>query len=138
MSSSELHVPKSVVDAMLQHCRAEAPNEACGVLIGHGDHVEDLQSMTNLEASPVAYRMDPYEQLQLQKRLRQSGQELVAIYHSHVATQAYPSVTDIQQAYDDRPIYIICSLRQPQEPDVRGFRIQDGKVSEANMVLLSD
>lgn len=120
--------------ALIEHAEREAPHEACGVLVGQAGRVVAVQPMRNAEASPVRYALDPQEQLKLLRRLEEEGQELVAIYHSHVASEAYPSATDVALAFWEESYYVIISLaRQP--PSVRAFRIVEGKVAEVEIQL---
>jgi [CysO sulfur-carrier protein]-S-L-cysteine hydrolase len=123
-----LHIPKTIFDEMLEHARATHPNECCGLLAGKNDRVDRHFRMTNTHASPVSYFMDPREQFAAFKTMRESGTDLVAIYHSHPHTQAYPSTTDVRLAYYPEVLYIIISLETPK-PVAKGFRIVDGKIT---------
>ena len=91
--------------------------------------------MTNVDRSPISYAMDPLEQLRLQKAMRAEGAELVAIYHSHTRSPAYPSPTDVQQATYPDTWYVLVSLAQ-EPPSVRAFRIRDGRVDEDDLQIV--
>jgi proteasome lid subunit RPN8/RPN11/molybdopterin converting factor small subunit len=125
-----LVIPRALQDEMFEHARADYPNECCGLLSGKGLEIDRLFRMTNTEASPFMYLMDPKEQLQVFEKIDELGSELVAIYHSHTHTQAYPSQTDIRQAYYPESIYLIVSLADQANPVARAFRIIDGQVAE--------
>src|SRR5205823_9126444 len=103
--SDRLAIPRAIADQVFAHARADYPNECCGLLAGRGDEVTRLHRMTNVEASPFMYLMDPKEQLQVFDAIDQAGDELLAIYHSHTHTEAYPSQTDVKQAYYPDSVY---------------------------------
>lgn len=119
---------------MIAHCQRDYPNEACGYLAGQNGMMSQAIAMKNAHASPSSYEMDPKEQLQLQRRLRQEKLEALAIYHSHVATEAYPSRRDIDQAtavqefFDGH--YVLVTLKDEGAPRARAFRIRNGAVEE--------
>lgn len=131
-----LRMPKSFTDAIVAQARAEHPNEACGLLAGSDGVATKLLSMTNAERSPVLYRVDPKEQLRAFNEIEDEGLELVGIYHSHTRSAAYPSATDVAQAYYPEAIYLIVSLADPQAPDLRGYRILEGRITEVPLEVI--
>jgi proteasome lid subunit RPN8/RPN11/molybdopterin converting factor small subunit len=133
--TDRLTIPRPIAEDMFEHANADFPNECCGLLAGHGSEVTRLHRMTNVEASPFMYLMDPKEQLQVFDAIDQAGDELLAIYHSHTHTQAYPSQTDIKQAYYPDSVYLIVSLAERANPVARAFRIVDGQVSELEVEI---
>jgi [CysO sulfur-carrier protein]-S-L-cysteine hydrolase len=136
-----MEIPRAMVDEMIAHARAGLPNEACGVLAGANGRPERLFPMRNAEASPVVYRFDGNEQLRVFGEIENNGWELLAIFHSHTHTEAYPSPTDRAQAHWRDPVtgreaaaypevrYLILSLAE-QEPVVRAFTFRDGEPVE--------
>jgi proteasome lid subunit RPN8/RPN11/molybdopterin converting factor small subunit len=124
-----LLMTRHVFDGMVEHARRDFPNECCGMLAGQNSDATELCPMTNVEASPVVYRLDPAEQLKFYQRLEQEGLEEVAAYHSHVNSAAYPSATDVRLAHGFMT-YVIVSLQDRANPSVRAFRIDDGAVRE--------
>jgi [CysO sulfur-carrier protein]-S-L-cysteine hydrolase len=122
---------------ILQHCLAERPNEACGLLGGRGDRVEKVYPARNKEQSPVRYEVDPADLIRIFRELDDSDLELVGIFHSHVFTEAYPSQTDIRLAYYPDAIYLLVSLANEREPVLRGYTILDSKITEVEVVLES-
>lgn len=124
-----LKIPKSIHDRILAHAKAEAPNECCGLLAGKDGAVETIYAMTNADHSPVRYMIDPKEQFAVFKEMRAKETELVAIYHSHPHTQAYPSATDVRLAYYPDAVYLIVSLENPARPVMKAYRIVDNKIS---------
>ncbi|MBI3811758.1 MAG: M67 family metallopeptidase [Nitrospirae bacterium] len=124
-----LKIPKTIYDQMLAHAKAEAPLECCGLLAGKDGAVEMIYPMTNADHSPVRYMIDPKEQFVVFKEMRAKENDLVAIYHSHPHTEAYPSTTDVRLAYYPDAVYIIVSLENPNRPVMKAYRIVDNKIS---------
>jgi [CysO sulfur-carrier protein]-S-L-cysteine hydrolase len=129
-------LPKGFADAIIEQAKREHPNEACGLLGGVDGEATELFQMTNAERSPVIYRMEPAEQLRVFNEIDRNGLDLVGIYHSHTRSPAYPSSTDVSLAYYAEAVYLIVSLQDMAEPDLRGFRINDGKVTEIGLELV--
>lgn len=130
-----LKIPRTFADAIIEQARSEHPNEACGLLAGGNGEATRLFTMSNAERSPVIYRMEPSEQLRVFNEIDRDGLDLVGIYHSHTRSPAYPSATDVSLAYYPEAVYLIVSLASMDAPDLRGFRITDGKVSELELEL---
>lgn len=102
-----LRIRADLVDAMVKHARADHPDEACGVLAGPegSDRAERHVAMINAERSPTFYRFDSGEQLRVWREMDDADEVPVVIYHSHTATEAYPSRTDISLAAEpDAPL----------------------------------
>jgi proteasome lid subunit RPN8/RPN11 len=127
-----LVIRAELVQAMVAHARADHPDEACGVLAGPegSDRPERHIAMVNAERSPTFYRFDTQEHLKVWRALEESGEVPVVIYHSHTATEAYPSRTDISYASEPQAHYVLVSTRDPGEVEFRSFRIVDGVVTE--------
>jgi len=125
-----------MVERVVAHAREEAPNECCGMIGGRDGAATTLYRAANAEESPLRYVVDPQDQLRIMEEIDERGEELAAIYHSHTGSPAYPSQTDINlaQAWPD-PLYVICSISDPDAPEVRAFEIRDGKVEEASLVV---
>ena len=125
---------------MVTHCLRHRPKEACGFLIGRDGVATKTHPMANVHASPSSYELNPAAQLVLQKQIRRMGLEEMAVYHSHVATQAYPSrrdrdqATAIQDFFDG--YYLLVSLEK-ERPIVRAFQIRDLHVIEEEIHELS-
>ena len=127
-----LVIRADLVEAMVAHARADHPDEACGVLPGPegSDRPERHVAMVNAERSPTFYRFDAQEQLKVWRGLEESGDAVVVIYHSHTATEAYPSRTDVGLAAEPDAHYVLISTRDPGRDEVRSYRIVDGVVTE--------
>jgi len=115
---------------MISHARGQLPDEACGILSGKEGVVSDVYPMTNADKSSQTYFMDPKEQLRVMKKIRERGQELIGIYHSHPETEAVPSKHDVALAYYPDASYIIVSFKDKEKPRMRSFRIVDKEVKE--------
>ena len=133
-------MPRSVAEAMVTHCEAGRPNEACGVLARDGDAIVDMYAMGNASASPLRYSLDPKEQLAVYRDLDEKGHELGGVFHSHTRTAAYTSPTDVRLASEDVP-YIIVSLAS-DPASIRAFRIvkanwtdDEGEITEIPVVV---
>lgn len=124
-----MKIPREMWEAMVRHAKEGAPLEACGLVGGRGDEALVFHPTPNEAASEVFYTVPAKEILRFQRRLDAEGLELVAIFHSHPATQAYPSPTDIRLAFYPDAVYLILSLAS-EPPVLRGFRIRDGAVTE--------
>jgi proteasome lid subunit RPN8/RPN11 len=127
-----LTISRDLVDRMVAHARADHPDEACGVIAGPegSDRPERFIPMLNAERSPTFYRFDSAEQLKVWREMDRADEAPVVIYHSHTATEAYPSRTDISYAGEPGAHYVLISTRDPQAEEVRSYRIVDGVVTE--------
>jgi proteasome lid subunit RPN8/RPN11 len=127
-----LVIRADLVEAMVAHARADHPDEACGVLAGPegSDRPERHVAMVNAERSPTFYRFDAQEQLKVWRAMEDADEVPVVIYHSHTATEAYPSRTDVGLAAEPDAHYVLVSTRDPDQNEVRSYRIADGVVSE--------
>jgi [CysO sulfur-carrier protein]-S-L-cysteine hydrolase len=124
-----------MVDEMVAHARAEAPNECCGMIGGRDGSATSIHRARNAEESPLRYVIHPTDQLRIMEEIEARGEELAAIYHSHTGSPAYPSQTDINLAENwPDPLYVICSLAD-REPELRAFAIRDGEVEEVTLEL---
>jgi [CysO sulfur-carrier protein]-S-L-cysteine hydrolase len=122
-----VRLTRSQLEQILAQAVAEAPHECCGLLLGRGDAVEEVFPGRNVDETPrTRYVMDPRDQLRAFRLMDERGWDLVGIYHSHPQTEAYPSETDKSRALYPDARYMIVSLREPAEPQVRAFRLLDG------------
>lgn len=124
-----LRLRRDLLDAMVAHCRAEHPVEACGVLAGRDGAAERHIPMRNAAASRTRYAMDPDEQLAVWRDMEERGEQPVVIYHSHTATEATPSAPDVRYAAEPNAHYVIVSTRS-DELEWRSYRIANGEATE--------
>jgi len=127
-----LSIGSELVDQIVAHARRDHPDEACGVVAGPvgSDRPIRLVPMANAERSPTFYRFDSLEQLAVWRQMDERDEEPIVIYHSHTATEAYPSRTDVAYAAEPTAHYVVISTRDPDHVELRSFRIADGEVTE--------
>ncbi|MDF3339695.1 M67 family metallopeptidase [Mycolicibacterium septicum] len=135
-----LVIRRDLVEAMVAHARADHPDEACGVIAGPegADRPERFIAMVNAERSPTFYRFDSMEQFKVWRSMDEADEVPVVIYHSHTATEAYPSRTDISLAQEPDAHYVLVSTRDPQEHELRSYRILDGVVTEEPVSIVDE
>ena len=124
-----MRIGQDLLDKIVEQARAEAPNECCGMIASKNGAAVEVHPARNAAASPLRYEMDGLEQYRIQAAIEDAGRELGAIYHSHTRSSPYPSQTDINLAFYPEALYLIVGVAGA-EPEVRGFRIVDGEVSE--------
>jgi proteasome lid subunit RPN8/RPN11 len=132
-----LRIPRDLVDAMVAHARRDHPDEACGILAGPegGGEPERIIPMLNAARSPTYYEFDPTEWNAVYREMTGRDEEPVVIYHSHTATEPYPSRTDIARAGEyatllPSPHYVLIGTRDPDVHELRAYRIEAGEVTE--------
>ena len=130
-----LILKENLFDQIVRQCEKELPNEACGILAGKETVVEKVYEMTNTENSTVSYIMEPKEQFRVMKEMRNSGEKMIAIYHSHPHSQAYPSAKDVSLASYPDSAYIIVGLAEKEKPEIRAFEIIEGEVKEVGITI---
>jgi proteasome lid subunit RPN8/RPN11 len=124
-----LSLPREMVDRVVAHARRDHPDEACGVIAGRDGVATRVVEMDNAERSPTFYRFDAKEQLRVWREMDDADEVPLVIYHSHTATEAHPSRTDISLASEPDAHYLLVSTRAETD-EVRSFRIVDGVVTE--------
>jgi [CysO sulfur-carrier protein]-S-L-cysteine hydrolase len=128
-------IARELYDEMVAHAREEAPNECCGMVGSTDGHAVAVYRAVNAEASPLRFRIDPEEQLELHTRIEGAGLDMGAIYHSHTRTEPRPSQTDINFAkLWPGVLWIIVGLGG-DGADVKTWAIEDGQVSGAELVV---
>jgi len=127
--SKSLRIPRQILDALLTDARSHAPNESCGLLSGRDSTITNFHPTQNASPTPKTnYEIAPPDLFRIIREIRKDNRELLAIYHSHPATENIPSFTDIARAYYPEAAYLIVS---PQSPvPVRAFQIRAGQVTE--------
>lgn len=130
-----LKIQRRLLEAMQAHGRREMPNEACGYLAARDGVVCRHFELTNRDAAPDHFTMDPAEQFAAIRRMREEGLQPAAVYHSHPETPARPSAEDIRLANDPNTAYVIVSLVAGTDP-VRAFMINKGEVAEVPLELV--
>lgn len=133
-----LTLKKELLTRLIGQCQKEFPNEACGILAGRNNIAEKVYPLTNISDNPkLCYLIDSKEQLTVFKQLRNENLEILAIYHSHLDVEAYPSKRDVELAFYPDSSYIIVSLALLRPPVVRSFKISEGKISEEEFKIVN-
>lgn len=130
-----LILKKESLEQIVIQSKREFPNEACGILAGREGRAGKVYAMSNIDKSPSTYFMDAKEQLLVMKEMRNLGLEMVGIYHSHVASPAYPSGHDVEMAFYPEASYVIVSLADKNKPAVRSFKIKEGVITEEEIKI---
>ena len=133
-----LTIDSAIVDAIVAHARRDHPDEACGVVAGPAgsDTPTRLIPMVNAARSMTFYEFDSMEQLRVWREMDDNDEEPVVIYHSHTATEAYPSRTDVSFAGEPNAHYLLVSTREPDREEIRSFRIVDSVVTEEEVNIV--
>ena len=130
-----MRIAPELYEQMIAHAREEAPNECCGMVGASDGRAVHVYRAVNAEASPLRFRIDPEEQLELHTKIEDAGLDLGAIYHSHTRTAPNPSQTDINFAkLWPGVLWIIVGL-DGDEAEVRTWRIDDGRVTDAELIV---
>ncbi len=131
-----MRIAQSLIDEMVAHAREDLPNECCGMVGGHDGEASVVIRVANAAASPLRYEMDPQAQYDALKAIEDDGQELLAIYHSHTKSAAYPSQTDVNQAVAwPEQVYVIVSLKDPDSPEVKAYLLKDLKIADVEIAV---
>lgn len=137
-----LTIDRAIRDAIIAHARRDHPDEACGVVAGPigSDRPTRMVEMLNAAMSPTFYEFDSLDLLRLYREMDERDEEPVVIYHSHTATAAYPSRTDINLAGEPNAHYVLVSTRDGAHEsgpvDFRSYRILDGVVTEEEVCVV--
>jgi proteasome lid subunit RPN8/RPN11 len=124
-----MRLPRPLLEEIVAHARADAPNECCGMIAARDGEAVAVHRAANAAASPLRYEMDGMEQYRIQTAIEDAGLELGAIYHSHTRSDPVPSQTDINLAFYPDALYVIVGVKD-SAPDVRAWRILDGAYTE--------
>jgi [CysO sulfur-carrier protein]-S-L-cysteine hydrolase len=125
-----LELESTTYDDLIEHARSDFPYEVCGLLAGRNGRVVKHYRIPNAARSMTYYSMDPKAMLHAMNEIDDEDWDLLAIYHSHTHTEAFPSPTDVQLAFYPEPVYLIISLQDADAPVIRGFGIVDGTITE--------
>jgi proteasome lid subunit RPN8/RPN11 len=133
-----LRIDRATYDQIVAHARRDHPDEACGVVAGPAgsDRPERFVPMLNAARSPTFYEFDSGDLLRLYREMDERDEEPVVIYHSHTATEAYPSRTDVSLAQEPGAHYVLVSTREPDHTELRSYRIVDGEVTEEEVSVV--
>jgi len=131
-----MRIAQSLIDEMVAHALEDLPNECCGMVGGGDGAASAVIPVANAAASPLRFEMDPQGQYNALKQIEEEGGELLAIYHSHTKSAAYPSQTDVNQAVSwPDAIWVIVSLEDAEAPEVKGYWLKDLKIADAELLV---
>lgn len=139
-----LTITQATYDAIVAHAKRDHPDEACGIVAGPegSDRPERFVEMVNAAGSPTFYEFDSTDLFQLYKEMDANDEEPVVVYHSHTATEAYPSRTDIGLASEPNAHYVLVSTREHGNNEgpveFRSYRIVDGEVTEEQVAVVPE
>ena len=133
-----MKISRALIDEMVAHAREDLPNECCGMVGGRGEVATSVYRAENEFASPLRFGVASKDLFRItQKEMPERDEELVAIYHSHTKTAAYPSQTDVNEAEKSWPdaVWIIVSLEDPDQPVVKAYWLKDLRIADAELVV---
>jgi [CysO sulfur-carrier protein]-S-L-cysteine hydrolase len=131
-------IPQALVDEMVAHAREDLPNECCGMVGGVDGVAKTVYRARNEFESPLRFGVDSDDLFRiLQREIPERGEELVAIYHSHTKSEAYPSQTDLNMAQQSWPeaVWLIVSLEDEDAPVVKGYFLKDLRIADAEISI---
>jgi desampylase len=126
----------AALEAIVGHAERARPRECCGVLLGHQAEILEAVAAQNLAESPDRYVLDPKDHIDIRRRARQAGLDLVGFYHSHPHSSARPSAVDLAEASYPGHLYLIVALTSAP-PDVRLYRFDDGNFTDTPFVTVT-
>ncbi len=128
-------IPKRVFEEMVQHARACYPEEACGFAAGKDSQVHKFFPVVNTEHSSVSYAVDSREQIRIFRKIEEEKLNLLGIFHSHPTSSSEPSKKDKDLAFYPDASYLILSLKLPESPELKAYRIEEGSVTEEELKI---
>jgi proteasome lid subunit RPN8/RPN11 len=129
-----VRIARALLDEIVAHAVRDAPNECCGVIAGRDGAATAVHATENVVASPFRFEIDGLALIGLIDRFEADGDELAAIYHSHTRSDPYPSQTDLNFAALWPGVeWLIVGVPKNGEPTVRHYRIEDGRIVEAEL-----
>ena len=134
VADGPLVLPRAMQEQIIAHARGGLPNEACGILAGREGRATRFLPAVNGEASPYFYSIESQDLLRIVLEIEEADEDIVAIYHSHVESPAFPSRTDVELAQWPDAAYMIVSLGS-EPPEVKAFMIRDGAIERREIVL---
>lgn len=134
VEESPFRLDRQTARTLVEHAWSDFPYEVCGLLGVRDDGGMEHFPITNAQRSMTNYVMDARELLKAMRTIEDAGWDL-AIYHSHTHTAAYPSETDVELAAYPQAVYLIVSLEERDNPEIRSFRIVDGHITELPLVI---
>lgn len=133
-----LTIKKTDLQKIYEHCDRVYPNEACGILAGRDNRVQKVYTLLSEMPSPTFYQIDSKEHFRVIREMRDTGIDLVSIYHSHPGGPAFPSSTDVELAYYPEAVYVIVSLMDRKNPVAKGYNIVEREITEVPLDIIPE
>ena len=128
-----LELPREMVDQVIAHARRDHPDECCGVIAGRDGRVTRLFEMDNADRSPTGFTFDSQQWLKVYRDIDDADEDQLVVYHSHTATEAYPSRTDILWSQNTEFQHWLLVSTRADTDELRSFVITDGEVVEEEL-----
>jgi proteasome lid subunit RPN8/RPN11 len=125
---------RAIADEIIAHARAGLPDEACGIVAGRDGVATRFHPTRNADASPFRYSIDAADLLRIVTDIEDAGEDILAIYHSHTRSPAFPSRTDVELAFWPDAAYLIVSLAA-EPPALEAYEIRDGRIARRELVV---
>lgn len=136
---NNISIPVTIKNEMIRHARLELPYEACGIIAGvSGKEAIRFYPARNELQSETRYNIAPEDLYRILMELEDKGLDIWGIFHSHPATPAYPSATDLKQSHYPDAFYVILSFVNPERPELRAFKIDGEMVEEVAVKFEED
>jgi proteasome lid subunit RPN8/RPN11 len=134
VGDAPLRLPRPIADEIAEHARTGLPDEACGILSGVDATATRFHPAVNADASPFRYSIDSQDLLRIVTEIDDAEEDLLAIYHSHTRSPAFPSRTDVELAFWPDAAYLIVSLAS-DPPDLKAYSIRDGRIAKRELQI---
>ncbi len=128
-------ITREIVEEMIKHARKEYPRECCGMLAGKEQTITKLFKTKNIAESEDLYELDPLEQVKAFEEIDRLSLKILGVYHSHPDHPCYPSGLDISQAFYSDTLFIIISLLDFDNLEIRAFKMFEGEVVEEEIIF---
>ena len=136
MEGNPVKIPRPLVNQLLHHAQLGGEYEICGLLAARDGHPIRVVPVANIAAAPATrFEMEPKELIDAMRGMRDAGETLFAIYHSHPSSPAAPSVIDTAQASYPEALYLIVSLKTKGVLEMRGYRLRDSAFEEVMLEI---
>lgn len=136
MTTTEIKLPRHLTNQVLHLAQISPDKEVCGLISAKHGHASRCFPIDNVDTHPnVRFHLDEHQQISAFKAMRENGEELFAIYHSHPSAPALPSELDMAQAAYPEAVYLIISLNTKGVLEMRGFKLADQQLKEIKLVL---
>lgn len=131
-----MKIKSKIFDEMVSWMRENIPFEACGILVGKGDTVDEFIKMDNVAKSETFFEMDPMELMKVLDEVDEKGKDFIGVFHSHPISNPYPSKTDIERnEIIDHVVFVISSLRTGT-PELKAYTIKDKVIKEVDIEII--